>query len=431
VFVRFIQVTGSKLLSSGFAFVFGVALARMLGPEQYGLLALSFGVTAVIAEVTGYGLETALVRSATRFLQAGRRDRAAASCSFVFWVKLLVNSAFLVVGTAAAAPVAARLGNPAYALPIQMGLAAGLGLSMWRLSLAILQALERFGAYAVVQTSSNAIKLAALAGLVLLGRLTLGSALLVHVASFFAGCLLGLWRCPRDLLRFTPFHEPGIWRPILHFSKWIVPASLFAISNTWLGVLVLSFFTQPRAVGEFAAAQTVIGAFDILSVSLCTILLPAAFRISDRTSGIAFVKRGLSASGCLSLALLPLYVIAPGLFAALYSAAFERAAEVFRVLFWGFLVTLNVEPLVLVLYARNRTLIVAGLEFSKLQTALIASLLLVPVFSLTGAAIALVLGRLVGGVLGLGAVYAVLRARPDAEASGAWASPGARPGETL
>lgn len=423
MFRPFLQVTGSKLLSSGLAFAFGVAVARLLGPEQYGLLSMSFAVTAVTTELTGNALEIALVRFATHFLHNGQRGRAAATCRVVFRFKLLVNGALLAAALVLAEPLARALGNPAYELPIQAGVAGALGLSLWRLTLSILQTLQVFGTYAVVQSANGVIKLGGLALVLFFGGLNLPLALMVHVVSFFAGFLLGGLLCPHDLIRLGGESEPDIWRSIFHFSKWILPASFFSILNAWLGVLILGYFTAPRLVGEFAAAFTLIRSFDILKVSFNTVLLPAACRISDRVGGLGFVRRSLMVSGLLSVALLPLYLATTPLFWLLYSSAFERAPDIFRILFWGFLISLNADPIVLVLYAKNLPKVVAALELSKLLVTLVAYLILVPVFSTTGAALAASLGRLAGGVIGAGAVYLVLRTPSGASTETPWPSP--------
>jgi O-antigen/teichoic acid export membrane protein len=107
-------------------------------------------------------------------------------------------------------------------------------------------------------------------------------------------------------------------------------------------------------------------------------------------------------------------------FSLLYTSAFPSAPDVFRILFWGFLVTLNVEPLVLVLYAQNLPQFAAGLELSKLLVSLGASLLLVPAFSITGAAVAASLGRVVGGLLGVGVVSLILSADIAARGTSRW-----------
>ncbi|MFQ5791695.1 MAG: oligosaccharide flippase family protein, partial [Acidobacteriota bacterium] len=300
---QLLQVTSSKVLSSGLAFAFGVAVARLLGPEQYGLLAVSFAVTAVTAELTGYGLETALVRFATPFLQDGQRGRAATTCRLVFRLKLLVNGLLLLTGMALAGPISHLVGNPAYTLPIQAGVAGGLGLSLWRFGLSILQALQLFGTYALVQSANGLLKVSALSLVLLFGGINLPLALLIHVASFFGGFLLGMLLCPRDLLSLIGPNEPDVSRSVFNFSKWIVPASFCSILNAWLGVLVLGYFTAPWLIGQFAAAFTVISSFDILMVSINTVLLPAACAISDRPAGLGFIRKALSVSGLLSVAL--------------------------------------------------------------------------------------------------------------------------------
>ena len=410
-----LPVTGSKILHSGLAFAYAAIVAKLLGPTAYGLFAVSLAVTAIAAEITGQGLEVTMVRIVARSGAADRPELASPAYRAVFKLKLLVNGVLAIAGWLAAEPVSALLGDPAYRLPIQLGACGALGFSLWRLVLAVLQSQQAFGAYAVVQSAAGVFKMVALGLLLILARIELHLLLIVHVSSFFVGFLIALLFVPRESLPRRLEKDPGAWRSVVAYGKWIVGASLLAGVNAWLAVLAVGYFVGTRAAGEYAAAHMLIGACDVLMISLNTVLLPIACRVATRSAGTAYLKQAFRVSGLLSAALLPGYFLAGPLVALVYSQAFEASVPVLRILFWGFLVSLNVHPALLILHSKNRPEVVAGLECFKLVLHALACALLIPRLAVVGAALATTLSRLAGGTAGLFLVHAVLRHQPRGE----------------
>lgn len=404
---QLLQVTGSKILSSGLAFVYSAVVARRLGPAEYGMLSFSFAVTAVASELTGYGLETALVRIAAP--ESHRGGSAHPEYGVVFKLKLLVNSAVAVLGLLAAGPLSTLLGEPGYRLPIQLGALGALGFSLWRLSLALLQAFQAFGRYAIVQSANGIFKIAGLLILLLFARIDLPLVLTVHVSSFFLGFFVGAMLLPRGTLSLRLYEDRQAWRAVVGYAKWIVASSFLSILNSWLGILVIGYYLTADAVGQYAAAYTLIRALEILIVSLDTVLLPIACRVTEPTEGREYLKKAFAASSMLSAAILPLFLLAGPAIVLLYSPAFESCTPVFRILFFGSLVTLNVHPVLLILYAKNRPELMAALEGLSLVLTAIGYVLLIPRLAIAGAAVADTFARVVADVVGVAIVYRLLK----------------------
>lgn len=406
-----LAVAGSKVFHSALAFIYAAIIAKTLGPAAYGLLAFSFAVTAIVAELTGYGLETTLVRLAAPAAAANRHATLASVSAVVFWLKFLVNGAIAVAAWLLADPVARLLGESAYRSPLAFGALGALGFSLWRFVLAVLQSQQSFGRYALVQGAVGTVKIAMLALLLLFARLDLSLALIVHVGSFLIGFLVGFLILPPGTLALRSPIDRATCTRVLSFAKWVVAGSSLSILNSWLGVLLLGYFVAPRIVGQYAAAHQLIMVCEILTVSLNTVLLPIASRIRTESDGPAYVRKALRLSIALSAVLFPIYIFADPLITLVYSPAFESSARVFRVLFWGYLVSLNVHPILLILYAKDRPGVIAGLELAKLLLSLLAYALLIPRFHIFGAALATTLSRIVGATAGIAIVYRVLTAR--------------------
>lgn len=94
-------------------FAFGVALARLLGPSEFGLLAMITVLTQFLVAVADLGLEEALVQ---------RRELDEAHCSSVFWA-MLAAGCLLGAALVAAAPAIARFYGAAELRPLVVWLA--------------------------------------------------------------------------------------------------------------------------------------------------------------------------------------------------------------------------------------------------------------------------------------------------------------------
>lgn len=87
-----------QVAARAIGFGFGVALARMLGPSEFGLLAMITVLTQFLVAIADMGLEEALVQ---------RRELDEAHRSSVFWA-MLAGGCLLGAGVVAAAPAIAR-----------------------------------------------------------------------------------------------------------------------------------------------------------------------------------------------------------------------------------------------------------------------------------------------------------------------------------
>ena len=118
----------------------------------------------------------------------------------------------------------------------------------------------------------------------------------------------------------------------------------------------------------------------------------------DRRDFHEYRRQTLKVCAAMAVALMPMLLFAEP-FIRLMFPAYLPAIEVFRVLFWGCLITLLTHPLYLIVYQRDRVELVA---LSNLVLALVAAtccLLLVPQFGAIGAAWAMVIARAVNGGL--------------------------------
>jgi PST family polysaccharide transporter len=103
-----------QIAARGIAFGFGIALARLLGPREFGLLAMLTVLTRFLVTIADFGLEEALVQRRT--LEETHRSSA-------FWA-MLAGGGLLAAAFVAAAPAIARFYGADELRPLAVLLAA-------------------------------------------------------------------------------------------------------------------------------------------------------------------------------------------------------------------------------------------------------------------------------------------------------------------
>ncbi len=396
-FRRTMMVYGANMARAGLGFIVTLLVARLLGPEQFGIYSLFIVVMVVAHNLLGEGLDPAVVRCFARYAdRQPERARQVLQASLA----LRVGLALPIVGAGwMAAPwfAEAILGNHTLALPLRMGLLCGLTASLCTFTLAGLQARERFVAYAALTPLVNTLRVVAAPLLLVLGLFTLPWLMGLHVALFLVGAVAGMW-----LLRDTFAHfrvEAELAHELLHFSKWTALASLSFLLLATLSVPALNALGTAHDAGLYAAGASLLMVVDQITVAILTVRAPAVSRLEDRTAFLAYVRKALPTALYLALPLCLLTLAARPLMLLVYGAEYEGSAAVLQVLIAGFLATLIAHPLSLVFYAMNRPDRYAVTAVAAFLAWAAAAWILIPTNGALGAAMAVCIARVLQAAL--------------------------------
>ncbi len=395
---RVLAVGGGKAFHAVAGFAGGVLIARALGPTGFGLYSLCVAVTMLAQETCGYGLEAALVRSASPLWPA-RGAEARAQAAALLWLKAITAGGLVVVGI----PLVWGIGVIAFRQPlavfaVSMGLLGALSTALWRGSLAIFQSKGQFERHAVTQASPNVLRVAALAALAGLGALELGEALVLHVAC--PALVLAVVMAPsaRRLTRARP-RAPEAARTILHLGRWLVLSSLLFAAHYRADVLMLSALSGSAVVGIYNAGFLLASVVDYVTLSLDTVLLPG---YSSAPAGSSLVSHARKTSFMLLAAvavLIPVAVLARPVVVLCFGHAFGSAAVVLQLLIPGVTATLVTQPFLVAFYARGKVRSLVPIDGLVLAMNLTANALLIPRYGAPGAAVATSLARIVRAIL--------------------------------
>ena len=410
---------GAVLFSNG-AYVAGafganVVLANALAPAEFGRFSVAMSVMIVAQELCGTGFDLAMVR-----LFAGESDprRARALLDASLRIKLAAGGA-VAAGLFAVAPwiAVSVLGEPTLVNALRWAAGGALATGFFHHTLARLQAVEAFSAYAWLRSGVSVGKLAMFVALGALGTLTLDSALATSVVVLVAGGAVALATFGRSApAPDGPAVHLARWGDIIWHGRWIVVAHLLFALYARLDLLMLSVYRSPAEVGYYTVAWNLGFMIDLCTFSIITAMMPHASRIRSHRELWEYGRQTIRTCSMVGLALLPAVFLAGPAIRVLFPG-YEPAAGIFRVLFVATALTLVTHPLYLIVYARDHVQPIAMSNLVLAVTAALGCWLLIPRLGMMGAAYATVGARAVNAALVAYLVWRELNATPASAAA--------------
>lgn len=297
--LRAVSLFSGQALSYIIAGLGSIVVARLLGPEGYGLYSLALTVPTVVALFTDFGVSQALVRLAAR--ERGSPELPGRVASALLFT--LLTSAAATLAGAAAAPLLAgaivKRGEVTLAAAIGMAYVALNSVSL--ASYSVLLGLGDARSLALAPVVRELVKAAAAPALVLLGFGYLG-AVTGHVAGYAAFAAFALARVVRRLGWAKPAPLAEV-KPLLSYG---LPLYAGAVLSTLTGVYqtsVLAWLVSDAEIGNLRAASNFAAMLGVLSAPIASALFPmfstmdppgaaAAFRYSVRYTALILVPAG-------------------------------------------------------------------------------------------------------------------------------------------
>jgi O-antigen/teichoic acid export membrane protein len=378
---------------------FGVALAWLLTPSEFGAVSVLQNVQFLCAMILAAGFPWALAATIARDTgDVAPAYRAAflgnLGLGLVLAAAFLVAQSWRAVIPGASAVTVACVTVMIVVLSATSALGGGL------------QGERRFDGYGVMQISEIAIKVVVAVAFVGLLHQGVGGV----ATSFLIGAVLSAvigWFALRDRL---PGRGPVAWRETS--SRAVSMGTASSAFGVMLAVDVIALSVVGQGRGVTAA--------DIALYQAATVLARAPFFVGDALSNaiFPFIAQARSAADVdawfraafrwVPLALVPLQlvlVIAPGpVLRVLFPAHYAQAAGVLRVLTIGTLGLIVMDMLLKTLNAREVAAVARWVPVA-LVVEVVALVVLVPRFGTTGGAVAFSLGAWAGAAV-LGRIYA-------------------------
>lgn len=392
-----LKVLGGNLGGSALFMLTMAWIAYRLGESDWGVVSTLFYATMVLlAQLADFGLSTAMVKYYRDFALAGHDEEAEALLRGSMWLRLAIVGAMTAVCLALAGPIVTRwLGRPDLAGAFRLASLGIAGSTLWTFCQSAMQARQQFGLYAGLTAANHALRLALIAALVALHRLTLTSALAVLVATPLLGIASSLRLWPRRF--WTARMAPGALRRqfgvIFHLSKWIFLSTIITSIIMRLDVLLLGKFQSPD-LGQYNFAITLAQGIPLIASALSTVLLPrlAATRKRQEIRRLVglFLKAAPLLAGGVALTLLAAHAALP----LLKNGKYAPCLPVFDLLVIGSSISILLNPISFFCLALERASWLTWMNVAQLVLNLACSLALIPWLGALGAGVSALLVRL-------------------------------------
>lgn len=348
------KLLGASTVSMIFAFVQGVIVARMLGVEQYGILALVIAYTAVLGQFVDSRVWETAIKYVTQFREQGQYDKAKATLKLSYLIDFITGGlAFLLIlATANLAAnwfikdVSASGLIQIYSISILLTIPVGT-------SSAILRIAGRFDWLGYYTVGVAGLRLAGI-GLLSLMPTDLFSVLAIYLFTSLVGTLsIGLMANRlTSQLNLTSFMRSSFRdidteiRQILKFTLYTNIAATSRLITSRADVLIIGWLSSPVQVGWYKLAKTVVDVLTNLFNSVYVTVYPEISRLvaqHDHQSVISLQKRlSIFFAVIIPPFCLLVMLITPWIVPLLFGSEFEPSVLMIQIMVWSTLWTIAI-----------------------------------------------------------------------------------------
>jgi O-antigen/teichoic acid export membrane protein len=378
-------------------FVMPIA-ARYLGAARFGLLGLAWAVTEYLT-LFDLGLGRALVKfvaDALHHESAELNEIVSLSVAaqvvtgmvggavFVLAAPVLVHDVFR-IGPATANEAIAVFRVVGLSVPVVLLISAQRG---------VLEGAQRFDLSATLKMLTSVVSLSIPAVGAVYGA-SLPAIMFAVLVSRILICVLYAWAIRRALptLRWIKSRDWALVRRIFSFGGWVLVSNTISPLLVYFDRFALGTIGGLAAVGFYTAPYEGVTRMLLVPVSLIGTLLPALTAIEARAERAQFTRLAASAERTLIVAMSgPLsfvLVFAPEILRLWLGAHYAvQSATAFRLLAVGVFANTLAQPLLVMLYAKNRPDLPAKFHVVELVIHLPLTIILIRAFGIAGAAAA-------------------------------------------
>ncbi len=390
--VHFLAVFSGKIGASGLGFIVSLIIARLLGPEKFGVFSFFLIWAQIGSCFVGDIFADAHIRNYSASIHNNKESGSVLFNALL--IRLFFGILLALFGVLFNEQIALDIfKNPDYIEPIMFGCIASLAITLWTFCLSTLQATESFIKHGLLAPLINVIRLIAVPVLLKTGFFTLYYLIVVFVGSYFI-CGISTIVALRGRFTNASIQLIEIKRQ-LHFSKWVTLSLICLVLINFLAVPALGYYSGNHEVGIYAAGSNLLLIFEHITNTIVTVQYPKILKLNNHAESRQFIGKSIKLSCWVILILLPvLYVIEP-LIVMIYGQQYFDSALVFKILFVGTLVTMLIQPLNLFFLAQNRTHYWGITAMISLIFWLFSSYYLIPVHAAIGAAVATLVARII------------------------------------
>lgn len=385
-----IKDTSISFLGLGFTaivgFIYTVILARVLGPEQFGIFSAITALIAIVYSLGDLGVASALINFIPKF-----KEKRQILISTSFWFEFVIGLVILLIfGIFSIFHNGIIPGS----LSEQILLAGLIAFNYLLINYAqaIFTAERKFFTFSLSQIIDAGIKIALVYILLSAGKLSISSAFLANVISAFLALLITFGRELANINR--QFARP-IFKQIFHFAKWIAVSKIFSVFTTRIDIILLNLMLGSFEAGIFAAASRITLFFSLLISSLGSVVNPRFSGFDTKDKIRKYMHKLILLIGTISFFMLLSALLASPIIKIVFGNKYLPAIPVFQVLTLSmipFMFTLITTPTLM--YSFNQPAFIAKLTAAQVILMIVIDLIFIPMFGAFTPAYALGIGNI-------------------------------------
>lgn len=374
-----------NVISSGFAVVFTILAARLLGPESWGIVAAIGSLITILVAFGDLGFTAALFRFVSKKWLSGATVEVAKTIKTVWTLRVLTALflAFIIfIFSGVLSPILLKTPSPLFIMLTSVGLIGALFVDF---QIAASEAKQEWKKAAVFISLTNILRVSFLF-LVGFNNLDLFSIALIFSASSFVAYLLSLfWQ--RTPIGFVPGWQK-IVKELIPFSGAMGVNRIISSLASRIDVLLLIQLAGAYDAGIYGAANRLAIGVPIVLASFATVIAPS-FASLSKPELPHFFKKSMGLSLVITLGLVLGIFIAP-LVVSLFGPEYEKSSIVLQLLFLSFIpASISVPAVNFVIYAMHKPQTITLLTIIQLPLIVFLNIWLVPKVGVVGPAIAL------------------------------------------
>lgn len=256
-----------------------ILMARFLGPRDYGIFSVAVTSIALLASIANVGIDTGILRfvGQSKFLKLGLKFKILSSCT------VIILGWFLI-------PKITELffGKPELIGVLRLSLFGVATALLFSFSVSALQALEKFWAWSFVNIFANLLRLISVIVLLIVGGLSVNSALYGYIGAPLAGFFIGFLFLP---MFWKETKEKEVLSQFFHFNKWVAVFTLIMAVASRIDTFFSARLLSLTDVGIYSVAVSLTSLIPQIVLAIASVVAPKLSRFTNKLDVISYLKK--------------------------------------------------------------------------------------------------------------------------------------------
>ena len=392
----YLQVIFGSVVGRGIAFLNSILIARILGPEQFGVFVFFFAVM-MLTWLMLSAFDTAYIRHA-KDVTSNQEKRSYLSSNLI--IKTGFGIFFLACVAVVDKSVAVSLFGKDYAHQLLLtGIGAGLFLNYVMTLATIYREREQFHLFTVVMNVHTIFVFVII--LILwfsMKHFTLKAIISTYIISAVTAGTLSLiliWKIEQPSLP-----RLAIFKSFVSWGKWIFLLSIVVAVFDRVDFFFLTKYLKPVDIGVYAAGAQLVLIISLTTGALSNVFMPkAVVALKSRDALRNYIRESITPVIMVIVIISLIILSAPLLIKGLYGQQYEAAVPIARIISLGWLGASIYLPFSFIFYTIDEPHTRFYLELGKLILGIVFLVLLVPLYGTKGAALSVTMALLTNALM--------------------------------